>query len=519
MASNELELLPTVNESIDIVGGLNTLDITATITANINNAEIEMEITRHSTETATEDNFQNQESNINSNCNINCNITKDMDIEAKLRELLNGRSNHAKWVALIELYNIICNYGGLIFGGATRDYIKRTLAAKKFYEFYNSTLDSKNGNKEKKECKNNCKKEYNNKEYHPESFEDRTLLPNDVDVYIKEDSYEELVKILQTIYDVKNSMGKDDICYFFKQNKLFTDALEFRRYYINFLQPCSDKLFKLLVNDTIDDSNLLRIKIDFIVLKKSFYENYEAKDGGLLYPPFGNPDFDINQVGMYSINNNIEIKIFNSLLRFYYTELYNSSAINPLEYMDIKYKAQLELFSNIEHSIAVPLYPHIQQVKLIFGADYKPQINVWRLRKIYNKGYIINSEKTLGLIKPIKYSLDDFIHNEEDKCIICLDIFSKNKKWFQFGCICNVKMHLECYAKYIRKPTLNEYNSILCPHCREPNSRECPCALMNFMSSINHRFRLLDDNSSNDKCLDKDNSCTKWYYKCKCCDI
>lgn len=488
MASNEFELiLPTVIDSINI----------------------------EETSTVTQDNSQKQESN----SNITANMNIDMDIESKMNELLNGRVYHAKWVALLELYNIICNYGGLIFGGATRDYIKRTLAAKKFYAFWHSNLDSKNGNEEKKEYRNKCKKEYNNKGYHPESFEDRILLPNDVDVYIKEDSYKELIKILQTVYNVKNSMGTDDICYFFKQNKLFTDALEYRRYYINFLQPCSNKLFKLLVNDTINFSNLLRIKIDFIVLKKPFYENDKAKDGGILYPPFGNPDFDINQVGMYSVNNNIEIKIFNSLLRFYYSDIYNSSEINPLGNMDVKYKAQQELFSNIENSIAVPLFPNVQQVKMIFGADYKPQINVWRLRKIYNKGYIINSEKTLGLIKPIKYALDDFIHTEEDKCIICWDIFSKDKKWFRFGCICNVKMHLECYVKYIRKPTINEYNAILCPHCREPNTRECPCILMNFMSSINHRFRLLDDNSSDDKCLDKDNLCTKWYYKCKCCDV
>ena len=509
MASNELERLPTVIDSIDITDTPNTV-----VAAAVINTE-DIPIRTSDEETATQDNSQKQESNINAN----------IDIEVKLSELLNSRANHAKWVSLLELYGIICNFGGLIFGGATRDYIKRTLAAKKYYAFYNNNNapDSRNPKGIGSESK-----EYNNKEYHPESFEDRILLPNDVDVYIKEDSYKELIKILQTVYNVKNSMGTDDICYFFKQNKLFTDALEYRRYYINFLQPCSNKLFKLLLNNTIDDCNLLRIKIDFIILKKPFYENNEAKDGGILYPPFGNPDFDINQVGMYSVDNNIEIKIFNSLLRFYYSDIYNSSAINPLEYMDVKYKAQRELFSNIENWIAVPLFPNIQQVKMIFGADYKPQINFWRLKKIYNNGYSINSYKTLRLIKHIKYSLDDFIHNEEDKCIICWDIFSYSKRWVQFGCICNVKMHLECYVKYIRKPTVNEYNTILCPHCREPNTRECPCTLMNFMSSLNHRFKLLDDTTSDDKCLDRhnrsngsnsiDNLCTKWYYKCKYCN-
>lgn len=464
--------------------------------------------TLNNSDNVIEDNSQIQEENAQ--------IDTDIDIDAKLNELLNGRINHAKWITLLNLYNIICSNGGLIFGGATRDYIKRTLAAKKFYEY--CIPDKKDL---KKECKREFNKEYNNKEYHLESFKDRTLLPNDIDVYIKEDSYKELIKILQKEYYVKMGIGNDDICYFFKQNELFTSALEYKRCCINFLMPNGYKLLNILFADNI--TKLLKIKIDFIVLKKSFYENEQAIDGGILYPPFGNPDFDINQVGMYSVENNIEIKIFNSLQRFYSSNIYNSIAINPLENIETKYKIQHELFNNIEKSIAVPIFPNIRQVKMIFGADYKPQINIWRLRKIYKKGYAIDGHKTLGLIKHIKYALDDFIHNDEDKCIICLDIFSKEKKWFQFGCICNVKMHLECYTKYIRKPSINEYDTILCPHCREPNTRECPCSLMNFMSSLNHRFKLLNDTSSDDRCLDSvnciDNLCTKWYYKCKCCDV
>jgi len=434
----------------------------------------------------------------------------DTDIDAKLNQLLIGRANHTKWVALLRLYKIICNNGGLIFGGATRDYIKRTLASKKFYEYC--------------ECNKKFKKEYNNKEYHPESFKDRTLLPNDIDVYIKEDSYKELIKILQRVYVVRMGMGSDDICYFFKQNEIFTNALEYKRCYVNFFKPVDTELLNILFADNI--TKLLNIKIDFIVLKKNFYENEQAIDGGILHPPFGNPDFDINQVGMYSVENNIEIKIFNSLLRFHLNELYNVFGINPLENMEVKY-IQQELFRNIANSIAVPIYPNIQQVRMIFGANYKAQINFWRLLKIYKKGYAIDGRGTLGLFKHIKYASDDFVHNDEDKCIICLDIFSREKKWFQFGCKCNVKMHLECYTKYIRKPSVNEYNTnILCPHCREPNIGECPCSLMNFMSSLNHRSKLLETyNSSDDKCLDSshspndmDNICTKWYYKCKCCN-
>ena len=52
-----------------------------------------------------------------------------------ITEILGGRVNHAEWVLLLKLYRKICANGGIIFGGAVRDYVKRTLAAQKYEEF------------------------------------------------------------------------------------------------------------------------------------------------------------------------------------------------------------------------------------------------------------------------------------------------------------------------------------------------------------------------------------------------
>jgi hypothetical protein len=428
-------------------------------------------------------------------------------------KILNGRLNHALWISLLDLYNDICVNGGIIFGGAVRDNVKRTLGANKFYEYCaNEMLYSK--------------KLYNDENIHKDTFDDRTLLPNDIDIYIKENDYKKLIIHLGKKYKMKEGIGNDDICYFFRNNKLFNEALEYKRRYIHLL-PAHDKILTILLGEEVSSKNT-QVKLDFIVLKKEYLEHKEANDGGLLYPPFGNPDFDINQLCMLkSSTTDMEIVVLKSLLRYdlpQTTQRINSiNIVNTLNIMEIKINIMKEVFDNIENSIAVPLFPDIEQIKAVFGNDYKIGINYRRSLKMFNKGYCINGNKTLAKFKYIKYSRSDEIYNDEDKCIICLDIFSLEKRWFQFGCKCNVKMHVECYAKYFRKPSLNIDGHITCPHCRRILQYTCPCKLLNFMSSINHCLRKIDNDISEQctKCLDNNthNPCLKWYYPCKVCDI
>lgn len=430
------------------------------------------------------------------------------DTESKvMMTIINSRINYAKWVALVELYKVICNSGGMIFGGATRDYIKRTTAANKFYKYFI-----------KQDFRTETyKKHYNDEKCNVDTYEDRILLPNDVDVYITESNYNKLIQKLEKEYYIFNSNSKKEVCYFLETNPLFRDALEYKRCYIYFLKALGNKLINILFGEDLKQH--LNIKIDFVILKDSYKEHREAVDGGLLYPPFGNPDFDVNQLGMIIVDNNIEIKVFQSLLKFEFNTYYGANTINPIEIMEIKSRVLKEVFENIENSIAVPVFPNVNQIKKVFGEDYQPHINFQRAEKMADKGYCINGEKTIVKFKHIKYQPLDYICNEDDKCIICMDMFTEKHKWLTFGCVCNVKMHLYCYAKYIRNPTIDARDNILCPHCRTPNQHQCHCTLLNFMSSLNHWAKLYDSDKECNKCIKNNynDQCLKWYYQCRVC--
>jgi hypothetical protein len=423
------------------------------------------------------------------------------------QKIISERINYTKWVALLELYKLICNNEGMIFGGAIRDYIKRKSASNKFNEYFIS----------QKFEKETYKKKYNDKYCNEDTYEDRTLLPNDIDVYISEDAYKKLIDKLEKEYNIFSINSKKNVCYFLETNELFEKALEYKRCYLNFLKSKSVKLINRLLGKNIN--NEFQIKIDFVVIKNCYKYHKETFDGGLLYPPFGNPDFDINQVGMFVVDGNFEIKVFNSVLRFEINSDYNKQ-INAQKLIEIKSAIFKEIVNNICNSIAVPILQKIEHIRQIYGDNYQPQLNYKRGLKIANNGYCINGEKLLTKIKHFRIAPDDYVYNIEDKCIVCFNNFTNEKKWFNFGCQCNVKIHLECYVKYIRYATIDEFNNILCPHCRTPNKFECPCIMMNFMSSISHLFGIINNNKECKECI-KNNynvQCLKWYYPCKVCN-
>lgn len=453
---------------------------------------------------------------IHKNISTQTNDSEQIDEDLIFNNIIRKRLNHTMWFAFIELYKIICTNGGLIFGGAIRDYIKRTNSAKKFYEYLNSNETYK------RECfkdNNTIIKYYNDNTIHTYTYDDRTLLPNDIDVYVQEDNYKKIIKKITKDYYIYCKSSKNK-CYFLETNDLFRNALEYKRHYVSFLKPRGNKLCKNLVGDFGD---MLNIKVEFIILKNLYKDHYEAVDGGILYPPFGNPDFDVNQLGMTMIDSNIEIKVLNSLLRY---DINSSNSgkdlFNPLNIIETKLKILQEVINNINNGIAIPLFPDVNQISKVFGNEFKPQLNYIRANKIYERDYIINGEKTLLKFEHIKCASEDYIYNDEDKCIICFDLFTSEKKWFQFGCDCNIKMHLECYAKYIRKPAINEYNQIQCPYCRSPIKYICPCKMMNFISSINHCLKTLEGSTKQCvKCINNDiaDQCTKWYHNCSICDV
>ena len=442
--------------------------------------------------------------------------TEDVEIDevSTFKNMMAGRINHAIWLALRDIINCICKCDGIIFGGAIRDYVKRSLAAKEFFDFCES--------KDKRTAEQ-LKKQYNKPTCHPETYQARTLLPKDLDVFITEDNLAKLEPILTEKFNMKyNKDGKDEICYFFRACKLFEEALQYKRGYVKFIKSSNDKLQKVLLGQSYD---AMKFKIDFVILRTSHVNHEEAFDGGLLYPTFGNPDVNVNLLAAYYSHHNDTIKI--KVLKPLHKPLeFGGILLDPVDSITRDHEILQNVFSDIKHNRAVPVFPDMHNMRKIYGVDVRPAVSMYRLHKMLIKGYRIDSKSMMLHYPGITRATTDSVFPDDDECIICRDTFSHENPWYRFGCDCKVKMHLDCYIKYLHNPTLN-YDSrsqckISCPHCRRcitnKYSRYCHCYLMNYYASIEHYLKFLEDRTSCASCQENPDCCRQWYHNCNNCD-
>jgi hypothetical protein len=424
-------------------------------------------------------------------------VVSDSALKNAINVMLDKNMNYATWKNYLKLYRFICHNNGLIFGGATRDYVKRSIAAKKFATFC-------------KENKINFKKQYMNSDINPDTFQDRTLLPNDIDVYIHEKDFNILLKdiIFQYMhYELKTCNPS----YLFTNNEVLKESINHYVYEIDFLGKNGSMFLKTVFN--IDFGEQFRIKIDYIVLKNDFVKHRDFLLGGYMFPPFGNPDFDVNQLYMqYNTFDGFTIKINPTLLHSNIDEY----SFNAFDRDDNEQKIKAKIFKNIENNIAVPIMPNLTQFNKVLPIT-KPRINLGRLAKMVNKNYKVTVNDTLTYDKTYIKAPEDYKYNEEDKCIICFDTFSDVKPWFQMGCECGVKMHLLCMSKYVRNPSMNESHKMTCPHCRTP-FQKCHCQMFNFINSLKHKGEVLEHKTKCHDCtFNIDSVCSAWYKPCTCC--
>ena len=422
----------------------------------------------------------------------------EQTFDTKMDDLMNKNINYTLWKNYLSLYREICCNNGIIFGGSTRDYVKRNIAAKKFSAF----------------CKDNnfnFKESYMNSDIQNETFDDRKLLPTDIDVYIKEKDFKEFQKNIQKKY-MHYQLDDYSPSYLFTNNETLKKFIDHYVYEIDFLGGHGKQIIKNLFGITLTEK--FRIKIDYIVLKESAEHHNENKMDEYLYPPFGNPDFDVNQLYMkYTHLCGFSININNCLINSMINTTHFFNAFNSDEVIqDIKVK----IFKNIENDIAVPILPNLHYFKMIYPTS-KPRINLGRLQKMINKGYSINSLETLAYDKIYTKMPETYECNEIDKCVICLDTFTEIRPWYQIGCKCKVKLHLSCLSQYVRNPSMNEDRNMTCPHCRTV-FRQCHCEMINFINSLKHKYAVFDNTTTCRDCdYCTDNSCTVWYKECICC--
>ena len=426
-------------------------------------------------------------------------VVSESALKDAMKTMLDKNMNFTKWKNYLKLYHVICKNNGLIFGGATRDYVKRSIAAKKFAAF----------------CKANkidFKKHYMNSETDPNTFRDRTLLPNDIDVYIHENDFNTLCKDI-IIHYMHYELKGCNPSYLFTNNEVLKKSLNHYVYEIDFLGKHGSMFLKTVFD--IDGFEPFRIKIDYIVLKNDFVEHRESVLGGYMFPPFGNPDFDVNQLYMqYTTIGGFSIKINPSMLQ----SMIDEHIFNAFDRDDVTQKLKAKIFKNIENNVAVPIMPRLSQFHKVLPIT-KPRVNLGRLSKMVDKDYKVTVNDTLTYDKTYTKAPEDYVYNEEDKCIICFDAFSAEKPWFQMGCECNVKMHLLCMSKYVRNPSMNASREMTCPHCRT-HFRHCHCHMFNFINSLKHKGDVLEGRTRCKDCnFNTDSICSAWYKPCTCCSL
>ena len=112
--------------------------------------------------------------------------------------------NCMNWKNLTTLINELIIINCEIFGGAARDIIYRDHCANRFYKEFISTRNSD------KACE-----EYDNPTCHPESFKGRTLLPKDLDIFIKGEGNFEKVKNAPGVV-LSPNCNQSQVCVYFR---------------------------------------------------------------------------------------------------------------------------------------------------------------------------------------------------------------------------------------------------------------------------------------------------------------
>ena len=378
---------------------------------------------------------------------------------------------------IYDLYKDICNFNCIIFGDAVRDYVKNKL-------------------------------------------------PNNIDIHITQNNYEKLQAFLKIKYNLiiySDTISKiNNNQYFFNKVELFKNAIILKKGLIKFIGQREYDIFKSIydVNEINKIYNIMSIKLNLVIIKTEFEKHNEFYNGGSLYPPFENPDFDVNLLFMYNnryernelnqndINNleeevpmnshiQLDIKPLNYLLKIYpFPESIRHKQRDKLTIMDTQKHLNYILstiYKNINNSIAIPIIPNFTVVRKLYSIENIQdglQIDFNSVNKMMCKNYIIDLRKSISFLEDFEISLSvtdientyNYLKNNisltentvqdgdnavsilvendshADKCIICLNEFTDIQMWVKYKNCCNVKMHIQCFISFVTNQIKNMDN-------------------------------------------------------------
>jgi hypothetical protein len=288
-----------------------------------------------------------------------------------------------------------CN--GIIFGGFVRDMIIHDHFAQAYYEYADR--------------KEELLDQYSNKDHHPESWPMRTHQPEDIDIALTTENYNEFKKLLET-NGYKFKVKHNDLTHPYRVHLANHDMK------IDTL-TVSVKVHHLLASYTNITQTMPSIKID-VIFKDSFDP---VKDRF----PIGKVDFECNALVIK--NGSIDLQGLNN---------YQKDPFNKLRKIN-------DIVDDIIKFRAIPINPEEH-----------------RIDKMISKGFHI-VDRFIEIL-PSK-EVDKY----EGQCITCCSKFKKHDIVLKNRC-CDGHYHLACY-KDICSNARNKYDNIhYCVMCRALNT-------------------------------------------------
>ena len=428
------------------------------------------------------------------------NLSQDKELKQKINAEIQSRFNKARWITITDLYYTLSRYG-IPYGGCVRDYIVRTNAADSYYAFCKEQGIDANTN-------------YNNAAIHKESYNSRNKIPNDIDIFITREKFEKLSKILVPKFNFKKKGTNPN--YFFESCKLLKAALTHEKWILNLFNLSSDYVKSILVGCRYINKKYFELSIDFVIINDDYTQHEEYLTRETLYPPFGNPDFDVNLLS-FGIGSDYKLKVMPLpyLKQFYPiipVSTTNSERVSERVSESVskddpdKTKTILEsVITNIKNNRARPIFAIKSQYEKVYGKDKSISINGYRIYKMYCKRYNIDFYNTIlptGILSICAKEKETTENTSSDSCMVCNEPFSDLNRAFNSYSKCPSKMHLACFRDILKKTnTLAE----------QPNYDKCPCELVNFLTKIIYN---LDEKHMRGftGCA----ACKKWYSECNC---
>ena len=388
------------------------------------------------------------------------------------QQICQSQFKSARYSNFNDIFNIIIKNDCMIFGGAVRDLIFRDYWIVK-YKIYCNTQKHLGL--------------FDDPNFHPISYNGRTLIANDYDVFIDDiEKYNNLKKyfddnFIYKIFNVDENLETSK--YFMASNPLMKSILQHKCIIIKghkinkgtlrVINSITGPLSSFMIDNIKNNINL---KIDIIILDKDWeiktQGTYSKKD---VSPPFRIPDFRCNLV--CAIKNNNEKSFGDSYVGNYkIVALWN--CIKPIDYifnpnplLNI-YDRQLLNISLQQHTIAnlkIIIDDIINKIAMpldntnsyVFYTLLRPANH--RIRKMAAKEYkiILEPFTPKARISRLCHKTNTLINinsviTDDDKCVVCYNPIKGEENILYTCMICNSFLHVECWVKC----KLNDYHNI-----------------------------------------------------------